>query len=79
MSDKVNVTSQNVSTGDTPVAWYKSRKFWIGLLIFRLGYAALYVLFAQQYRTRYFAGTFINGEDVSLKTVDEDDEEEDNP
>ena len=71
MSDKVNLTSQNVSTGDTPVAWYKSRKFWIGLLIFVLGYVALYVLFAQQYRTRYFEGTFINGEDVSLKTVDE--------
>lgn len=71
MSDKVNVTTQTGAQGETPVAWYKSRKFWIGLLIFVLGYAALYVLFAQQYRTRYFEGTFINGEDVSLKTVDE--------
>lgn len=51
--------------------WYQSRALWRGVVLFALGYAALYILFAQQYRTHYFEGTYINGENVGLKTVDE--------
>ena len=71
MNENMNESTMTSGTGEAQVAWYKSRKFWIGLLIFAACYAALYIIFAQQYRTKYFEGTFINGEDVSLKTVDE--------
>ncbi len=71
MSNNMNDSALNKGTGEAAEKWYRSRKFWMGLLIFFLGYAALYILFAQQYRTKYFQGTYINGEDVSLKTVDE--------
>lgn len=71
MSDNLNETISPGGEGGTSSRWYRSRSFWIGLLIFVLGYAGLYVLFAQQYRTEYFEGTSINGEDVSHKTVDE--------
>lgn len=71
MSGNLNETISPRGGGGTLVKWYKSRSFWIGLLAFVLGYAALYVIFAQQYRTEYFEGTSINGVDVSHKTVDE--------
>ncbi len=66
--------SDTISSGkgnEEKKKWYQSRSLWRGVILFVIGYAALYILFAQQYRTHYFEGTFINGENVGLKTVDE--------
>ena len=71
MSNNVNATATPAGTEGASGKWYKSRSFWIGLGIFVLGYAALYIMFAQEYRNVYFEGTSINGEDVGHKTVEE--------